>query len=188
MSKLFDRTASVIVSLVGQTTGIQLSGLRIDFDVTKTADTKTNTATVKVYNLSEDTRNQLSTVETPQLVLNAGYVQDSGEEVLFVGDVTNIKHERATPDWISTFECDDGEIALKDNRLSITRVAGASAKEILTTLINSFKEKGVSLKYLDPSIVDQKYANAFAAGGTAKDILTSVTDRLGAEWSIQAKQ
>jgi hypothetical protein len=185
LSNLFDRVASVTVAEKGSTSGILLSGLRIEFAVKKTSDKKPNKATIKIYNLSADTREQLDSIETPQVFLSAGYAQADGASIIYVGDVTNLVHEKIPPEVVTSIEADDGKNALKDTRLSITRKAGSGAKGVLTELVNAFKSAGVATKYVDSSVADVQYTTGFAAAGNAEDALDKVSDKLGLEWSIQ---
>jgi len=85
---LFNRVASLTVGKAGAV-GLQFSGFRILFDISKTSSTEPNTANIQVFGLSSDTRSKVS--EEDQIIeIKAGYVEDSGEEILYIGDVNRV--------------------------------------------------------------------------------------------------
>jgi len=106
----FRRSATVSVGLPGGLIGVSLTGFKIVFDITKNLEKTPNTGKVQVYNLSESTRNKLDLAlpknkEPPQkLFINAGYLEGDGEEVLFIGDITEISHIKDIPNIVTTIE------------------------------------------------------------------------------------
>jgi len=177
----FDRKAVVIVSVEGQI-GVSISNLRVVFHVKKNSTADFNTARVSIYNLSENTRNKIKELGN-QIVVKAGYTQDAGEQVLFVGDISMSYNEIVKPETIITFEASDGEKKTHQLKLSVSYKAGTGAIQILKDVIS---KSAFPLKAFNWSTVTDKYYNrGFAFAGSAKVLLNNVCDYLGLEWSIQ---
>lgn len=177
----YNRIASVVIGPPGEE-GLRIEGLHIAFNVKKTSTRSANTAEVDIYNLSPETRGRFQETEAV-LQLFAGYAEDSGEVLLFSGDVSRIIHRRKPPDIISTFECGDGEKILRDSRVNLSYTVGSSPMQIINDIVGSM---GIPFPGLPQEVEDQPYANAFAFIGPAGDALDAVTDRLGLQWSIQS--
>ena len=101
----FDRIANV--KIFGSETDIsdleiQISKLRIEFAVKKTETPDSNSCTINIYNLSENTRNLIDRVDKI-MILEAGYSESSGLETLFVGNISNITHSINKPNVIKYF-------------------------------------------------------------------------------------
>jgi hypothetical protein len=177
----FDRKATVIISSDGQT-GLSTSGLRVVFDVKKTSTVDFNTANVSVYNLSETTRNQIKKLGG-QITVKAGYSQDSGEQVIFVGDISMASSEIVKPEVVTKFEANDGEKRIHSKKLSVSYKAGTGGKQIVKDIISttSFPLKNINWG----SFSDKIYPRGFSFAGSAKVLMTNVCNYLGLEWSIQ---
>jgi hypothetical protein len=88
MNPLYQREYSI------QFDTTKITGLRVGFHVKKSLSKEPNTAEVKIYNLSENTRHKLQSKGTP-FVLSGGYVGSSG--VLFSGNSRTIDAALAGP-------------------------------------------------------------------------------------------
>jgi len=181
----FNRSASLNIGTAGKP-GIKVSGLRINFDIKKKNNSETNDGIVNVYNLSENTREQLDknleSGEKPKLFLNAGYTQAGGEKLLFVGDVMRISHKRSGPDYITQIIAQDGARDLNEVKVSLSFPQDASAKTILETILKAFPIKN-DLKNL--VIQDVILRNGFSFGGLGRTGLKKMMDYLNLDFSIQ---
>lgn len=176
----FRRSASVQIEIkLGQI--IIIRDLRITFNVDKYDDKTPNTADIEIYNLSQNTRDKLKDLES-LLILNAGYLDGDGEELLFTGNITNISHTFPSPDVITKINANDGKKSLGTAKTTINRTGGTSAKRILEDVLNTFPLAN-NLRTIQ--VNDKNYQNGFSFAGMSKDALTKITQFLELSWSIQ---
>lgn len=84
---LFDRVYRLIIGKKGDAKGIEITDLRIEFDIEKSAKKNPNKSSIKIYNLAKATRTELEKPGT-RCVLYAGYKDQDGPLLIFQGDVT----------------------------------------------------------------------------------------------------
>jgi len=180
----YRRSASLQISEQSGQAAIVIRDLRISFEVNKNLDKDPNSATIKIYNMSQTTRSILEGT-TQKVVLNAGYVDGDGEETVFVGNVTDIYTSIEKPLVVTTIEAQDGQKELSTSRISISRTSGTSGFAILKEILKSINLPNT---FVSSSHVDNKYANAFSFSGRSIDAMSKVTDFLGLTWSVQNGQ
>jgi len=185
----FHRQATVLIAEGAVTLAkiyLQIQNLRVSFHVKKTSTTDFNTASIKVYNLNEETREKINAVDLGNIVIiKAGYVGDK-QEIIFVGNtvLSTINIER--PNVITTIEAQDGKIAMNQLKFSVSYAAGTFAVKILKDILG---KTSLDIKHIDwTKIPDKQYKNGFCFQGDAKVLLTNVCNYLGVEWSIQNNQ
>lgn len=183
---LFDRQVSVLIGERGQESALNVTDLRVTFNVKKTATKENNSCTVVIWNLNPDQRNRISTAEG-FLILKAGYAQDVGLEVLYIGDIAFVENRRGPPEIATFIECSDGMRAVRETRFNVSYKEGTGAKQILKDLLRDFPipARKAQLDDAISKVSDKQFANGFAAGGQATEVLTRITDTLALEWSIQ---
>lgn len=174
---LFNRSASVQIDIDDERTTI--ANVRISFKCEKTNTTKKNSASIKIYNLSETTRDAINT-EGAAITLLAGYLDDSGEEVLFIGDVVYINTQYVVPDLITEFELKDGGNALRDSRLNESFEAGTSAQDIMDKLASA---TGLPVKEITADL-SESFANGFSVSGLVSDSMSTLLKKFGIEWTV----
>lgn len=178
---LFDRVCELIVGQSGKE-GILITDLRMSFSIEKTLNETLNKSTIKIYNLAPASR---KLVETPNnaVILKAGYKQDKGALTIFVGIVRRSLTVREGPDWITELELDDGLIAYRDSKTSLSFAAGTSARDVLTQVANKF---GLPIGTIPES--DKQYPQGFSFVGRVRDAMNKVCNYIGFEWSIQNQE
>lgn len=174
----FDRIASVTVG-EPEGEGVLIEGLRINFNVHKTILQDTNTCKVRIYNLSESTHAKIKNGDT--LILEAGYSEGSGKQVLFVGTVNRTLRRIRPPDIITDIECYDGEKVLTESRVVLSYSAGASALSVLNqvAIIMNIPIRDTG------TLTDKEFLHGFSFAGFCKDALNKLTAKLELTWSIQ---
>src|SRR5690554_5321501 len=120
----FNRVAELEINLrnrnfSGYIGTLNIKNLRISFQITKSLSWSTNTASIQVYNLKSDKRAQIKDYGD-EVTLYAGYAEDTGVQILFVGDTTKVSHLFEQPEIITTLECGDGERILNQRNLSVS--------------------------------------------------------------------
>lgn len=180
---LFHRVAELIVGQSGGP-GISIKDLRFSFKIEKSASETLNRSIVKIYNLNPTNR---ALVETPNnvLILKAGYVDDIGAVTIFVGIARRVLTKKISADWVTEIELDDGLIAYRDSKNSISFAPGTSAVAVMTYIANQFN---LPVRPFPPGIIDKQYADGYAFVGHTRNAMTEVCDYLGLEWSIQNQQ
>lgn len=109
---------------------IKSDELDVEFDVEFDDDMEANEASITVYNLSDNTINQLK--YHSQISIEAGFTGDTG--VVFVGYIDKVSTTYSGADKITTLRCFD-DIANKQIT-EITYAAGTKASYILKDLLN----------------------------------------------------
>ncbi len=181
MTELFGRRATLTIDTV------EITGLRIDFQVRKTIKKEPNTARISVWNLAEETRKSIQK-DRVRVTLQAGYVDNIS--LLFAGDLRIITSRRAGPDWITNIESGDGETALQ------VRIAKSFTSATFKTLLEeSAKKLGVGIGNAAELAAQGKFQDALTSlsnGVVLNDRVVNVIDRLASsaqlEWSVQDGQ
>ena len=101
--------------------------LDIDFEVKCTDDNNSDIATIKLYNLSETTRQKLKLNQ--DVSIDAGYRELHG--VIFNGIVENITTSRDENDFITTIEATPNNRAYTNTIINRQFKAGIKASEVI---------------------------------------------------------
>jgi hypothetical protein len=180
MAKLQQRRCAVNVD------GVQVDGLRVKFKVTKTLVKEPNTLELEVYNLSENSRNQIKR-KGAKVVVSAGY--PGTEAVIFSGDARTVDHAKIGPDGITKIQCGDGERAFQFARFSKSFRPGTSVADVITAAAKSL---GLDASAAVKRIQQQdfkggllQFVNGYAAHGKASSELDKLLKSVGLTWSIQ---
>lgn len=154
------------------------------FKITKTSESNPDKAEISVYNMNEQSRS-LAEEDGNIITLDCGYgVNSEGKpklENVFVGDVARALTLRDSVDFVTTFECGDGEKAHQESIVDLSFGPGSKVSDIFTTLTNKF---GLA-KGVQTSITPKTYQNGFVASGSIRSIMDQITKDLGLEWSIK---
>lgn len=157
--------------------------LRVQFEIEKSLEKQPNSSKLKVTNLSESMRHNLSK-KGVKVLFEAGY-KSSGLFRLFVGDVRTIDNVRQDADWETTMQLGDGDRAWKYARVNESFAAGARGGDVLMELA---KATGLDLGNIEKqaklirTVVDQGYS---ATGNALRALDTFVSKVLKKTISIQ---
>jgi hypothetical protein len=177
----FLRVCKLIVYNKKQT-GLDLSQLHIKFSV-KRSDTQTpNSADIMVYNLDENTAQQIKK-EFTKVVLQAGYESNFG--VIFQGNIKQvlIGRENATDTYLNII-AGDGDNAYNFAIVNQTLAAGCSAPDQIKAALDPMQKKDVSMGTVMVA-KDQKLPRGKVMYGASKKYLRSLAATNAAAWSIQ---
>lgn len=179
----FDRIARVTVGPgTGSENAILVEQLRISFNVKKTSKVSTNKASIDIYGLNTSSRTLINNLDNI-LILEAGYRQDGGPEVLFIGNITKVMTVFQKAETITSIEVNDGSKVLRDTRVSLSYKAGTTVKTIMDELLPKFK---IPIRFVDEQNASLKsFGNGFAAVGSAQVVLDKLADKIGYDWNIQ---
>lgn len=186
MSTSYERYASVTVGRPGED-GVEITNLRITFEVVKTSESNANTAKISIYNLKESNRSRFEERDLT-VILKAGYSglnnSDGAIGILFKGNITKASSQRAGADYVTIIESGDAQKELMETNFEKSYSEGTTLKTIVNDLIASFGTNGVA-KGVVKDITADKLINGGAFSGKAKEILNDLTKRMGIEWNIQ---
>ena len=140
MVKLF-RTASATITNLIQNKSIVVRNLRIDFNLAKTKKAGDNKGKINIHNLSSATRDFAQTETekngTPKtaIALNVGYA-DGPEKLLFFG-IGEAQSTYAAPNWVTSFEVNDGLDKIKNTAYEKKFPAGTNVLDIVKDLLGN---------------------------------------------------
>lgn len=168
----------------------KITGLRMSFRVQKDGRLReANTAEIKVWNLSPNTRATLQQSDVPVLVM-AGYEDSIGQ--LFRGTLRGASHARDGVDIITALQSGDGEKAMREARINESFAAGAQIADVLQRLAESVgvNAQGAIQAIREGRIKDGilEFANGVVLSGGAADELERLLKRSGLEASVQDGQ
>jgi len=179
-SDLFGRTYKIVVGTV------DITGLRCAFTIRKTLKKEPNTCTIKVYNLSESTREELSESKVLGVSVEAGYKGDNSQ--LYLGQLRGASSEVEGADITTVFSTGDGDKAIQSARLSIplgpktpNDVALLAIARTLGVGLGNVAQAAAKLKTSGVSLFP---VGTLLTGNSAKN-LTQFCRSAGLEWSIQ---
>lgn len=176
----FGREYEITIYNAKKTKLLQTSRLRIAFKVKKTLSSDPNKAEIKIYGLSETTRNNLRQGFN-RVILSAGYADNQG--VIFDGQTTKTDVTRNRADVITQLTAGDGALGIKGGTLSLSFKAGTSIKAVLEEATKSMPDvKAGILKGLDNKVVPK---GGYSYGGTTYLFLNSLGKSFDFTWSIQ---
>lgn len=177
----FRRSAAIDVELKSGEI-LRVRDLRIAFEVSKENKPSANKAEIKIYNLSQTTRNKLREKDALVRVF-CGYEGEGGAGLVFVGNAQYIVNEWQTPEIVTTIEAQDGIRATRESRVSLSYGNNTKAKTVLDRVIG---EMGL--------IPRQTYATngffpqGYSFNGRCKDSLDEICNRFGLTWTIVDNQ
>lgn len=143
-----------------------LDGLDFSFEIPFEDSDDVPVATVKVTNLSENTRKSIKKNTT--VILNAGYEDDIG--CILVGKVIGLKHKQSNVDWITTMTVQPNADKILKKKINKTYKKGIKAKAMVRDMLNIF---GVEVTKFTLT-KNKSYPRGRVCKGNLKKILTTV--------------
>ncbi len=174
---------------------VVIDELNISFDINKSRDNKrsSNKASVKVYNLSKDTRAFVQTSKDTfvNVSLYAGYRDTNGMDLLVQGNITYSTTEKDGGDFITTFHIEENFVALNNTQVLSTLPPGQTIEAVIEKVRADMSEQSVSAG--GPPIVKGSYTgtnknstllHGFSMSGSARQILDDLCLAYGIEWQL----
>jgi hypothetical protein len=180
LTKEFVAGQTLTIGPNGYTGTVSFSKLRIAFAVQKNLGWATNTCSVSVWNLSQDNRNLLKDFGD-RINLSAGYEEQTGPQVLFIGDSTLVQHSYDMPDIVTTIDCGEGDKILNNVRIKVSFDPGTLVEVVIREIARLMGLPIIEL-IIPPGTV---YEYGFSEGGMAKDLLAMACSRVGLLATVQ---
>lgn len=175
---MFNRKAKILIP------GFEIIDLRINFKIEKSLVGYPNLGNIKIYNLSESSRNNIET-EGLQIQLYTGY-EDNSVPLLFSGDIINVVHIKTGPDWISEIFAADGVNILSTATINKTLPAGVDTGQIYDELVGQMQgiSKGVTEGLQNCLSGKRSLLRELQLSGNIKDWLDKIATDCGFEYSV----
>jgi len=177
---LFDRVYRLLIGKKGQTQGIEINNLRIQFSIQKTADKNPNNSKISIWNLSKATRQEIEKVNT-RCLLYAGYSEETGPLLIFSGNVTFAWTKFDGPDIVTEMELGDGTQEIRDTTISVGYSKNVKSKQVFSDVATKM---GLPLS-IPNDVPEREWQNGLSYYGAARTLLDKTAKATGLEWSIQ---
>ncbi|WP_416778209.1 phage protein [Xenorhabdus budapestensis] len=142
MSKQWLRECKLIVA-DEQGEGINLSELKIKFNITRPSFRYPATGIFKIYNLNDETRSKIRKNEYKIIQFSAGYKDNSGQ--IFSGQIQYTYTGRDSPtDTYVVIQAGDGDQAYNDAKVNITISAGYTQQDVDRLLMRDIEKYGIT--------------------------------------------
>ena len=153
---------------------------RIQFNVDLNRGSEPNKATIKLYNINQETR---SFLENDNILVDLFVGYDGNISRIFRGDIieNGIKVERSDADVIVSIECGDAEKIIHRRTIEITLGPGAKNTQVFNQAITKLNLKRGNIV----DIPEKTFFKGFQFSGTVKSLLDQMTKQVGLEWSVQ---
>lgn len=143
-----------------------LAGLDFSFDIPFEDSDEPPVATLKITNLSPNTRANIKRNDT--VILNAGYEGDVG--CILIGKAVGLKHKQSNVDWTSTLTVQPCADEILNSLVNKTYSENVIASAMVRDLLNIF---GVEVAKCELTI-DQSYPRGRVCRGNMKQVLTEI--------------
>lgn len=160
----------------------QTPGLRFAFHFRRSLRPEPGSCTIRLYNASRESRAKMKTRGAP-VVLEAGYTDTIGR--LFSGQARYIDHRREGPDWVTSIECGDGQVAYQYGRLVESYSPGTSTLQVAQRLIAALGPMTPASQAVLAGALTDQFAKGYLVRGRAADELHRLLAGRGLAFSIQ---
>lgn len=174
-----NRYCRLFVGSSDDATALDLTGLRILFEIEKSAVGFPSMAKITVYNLSDSSRQRIRK-EFDRVSLEAGYDNDNG--VIFNGQIFNAFNRRVQPEYVTEIYASDSGFNYRDSFTNRSYGRGIQVSKIVEDLRIDF---GVDVGQTNADLSEQKlYGWTFTGDTTAA--MNQLAESHNFNWSIQA--
>ena len=177
MDNLFNRKILFKATDTNLNTTIDITDLRIEFNINKDNKPQPNTAKFTIYNLSKDTMDFLSK-KGINISFFGGY--NKADSVLFIGQIAFVSHKYNGLDWVSDINCQDSVNGLNLVKVNKSFNGRVSLDTVLKYLIS---EMGLGIGLL--KIPDIQFNNGIALSGFARDRIREYCKNENLSFSVQ---
>ena len=170
------------LTVAGGGDSVDLSQLRIRFQVTQHNLQSPNVGDITISNLSDQTVKRIKG-EGTEVTLEAGYEENPG--LIFKGQIIQKRSGRENPvDTYLNIIAQGGDQAYNFATVSKTLAAGHTYRDQVMTAYEALKPFGITLGKI-ADLGDKKMPRARVMFGMARDILRTIAISTGTSWSIQ---
>lgn len=185
MADLFGRKYSLAVGGVKIEGGGEFGpGLRMSFKVSKSIDKTPNTAEVRIFNLSRDTREGMK--KGQPLILSVGYLETMAS--VFTGEVRHVTNELQGATWVTKIQSGEGEKSFNVSRFAKSYGRGTSVIAIVRDAIaaTSLNPGNAEAAFSETARGNlTTFARGYVAHGRAIETINALARSVGLTVSVQ---
>lgn len=162
--------------------GLLIENLQVTFDISKSTNNKnrTNSASIEVYNLSDESLKILDT-DYPAAVFEAGYLDTGGPKRLFAGQVTNVTTRKSGTDIITQIQMGSGYTELNHEVLSDVVPPGKNVKDAIDSLRKAI---GADRGVYNGTNLNNELISGYPLSGTPKEMLDELAEKYQLDWQL----
>lgn len=163
--------------------GLLIENLQVTFDISKSTNNKnrTNSASIEIYNLSEESLKILDT-DYPVAVFEAGYLDTGGPKRLFAGQVTNVSTRKSGTDIITQIQMGSGYTTLNHQLLSESAPPGTDIKKLFEKIrVALGADRGV---YNITTNLNNEIISGYPLSGTPKEVMDEIAEKYQLDWQL----
>ena len=168
---------------------LDVSAIDLSFSVGKSLKPEPNTAAVTLYNLSEESRNLLSAPGDLNLLIEAGYENETDKpSQIYLGPVRSALHTVESSDIVTTIESADSQKALGTSRFKLAVGAGTPPQVVLQVIAKSLGVKPGNLPQAAAKLAAKGkvlFPMPTSISGNGARVLTDFCRSANLEWSVQ---
>ena len=177
MGKQFGRKIDLQIGSDG--TGVNVSELRIRFEVIKNIMGAPDLCKLEIFNLSRSNQNKIQDV-FDTVILNAGYSDNYG--LLFQGEIRNVFKRKVGVDSITEVYAADSDQSYKRSYSNFTLSENASVLDVINTIVADMDKVRLGTINIETG-TNKILGRTFA--GASRDLLTQLGKDYNFNWSIQ---
>ena len=162
--------------------GLEINNLQITFDISKSNNnkSKTNSAAIEIYNLSDDQLKILD-VDYPIATFAAGYKDTGGPKSLFVGKINNVTTRKSGTDRVTQIQLGSGYTELNHEVLSDLVPPGQNVQDAIEKLrIAIGADRGV----YNGTNLNNELIYGYPLSGTPKEMLDELCEKNNLNWQL----
>jgi len=162
--------------------GLLIEDLQVTFDISKSTNNKnrTNSATIEIYNLSEESLKTLDT-DYPAAVFEAGYLDTGGPKRLFAGQVTNVSTRKSGTDIVTQIQMGSGYTELNHETLSDVVPPGNNVQDAIEKLRKAI---GADRGVYNGTNLNNEIIYGYPLSGTPKEMLDELAEKYQLDWQL----
>jgi hypothetical protein len=181
MSEQWLRQVKLVVA--DQASALDISQLRVRFDVRHSDLQDPNSARIRVWNLAPSTQNKIQR-EFSRVILSVGY-QDGPMGTLFDGSIVQVRRGRESAvDGYCDIVGADGDIALNFAMVNTVLGKGSTFNDRVKALAAAM---GLPIAYMAP-LPDTKFPRAVSLYGAPRDHMRDLAAATSTKWFVQDGQ
>jgi hypothetical protein len=181
VTELFDRYHEIVVG------DLLLADIRAAFNIVRSLKQEANKAGIVIWNLTDDHRQQLASVDKIPVSISAGYVGRFSR--IFSGTLRSARSSLDGADIVTVLETGDGEENLRSKNISKTYPKGTPIRLVIADIATAL---GLGIGNLNEAIAsvrlptsDTVTLSGVTVFGNAARELRFWLDSVGIEWSVQ---
>lgn len=179
--EIFGRKVEIVVE------DIDISDLRVSFDIVRSLRRTPNKAEIKIYNLSDTTRRLIESAHNPRVRVKAGYID--GVSSIFFGALKEVRTQVEGPNVVTSLSGIDGGRSTQTGRTNRAHAPGTNITDVVRGLASDMQTGiGNAIEAFRNQGAEGAFSTFFegtAVHGSAAHELDGLVRSRNLEWSIQ---